>query len=101
TCPCVPQRHDLARKATQQAVPRGNKPIMPLTPYQDCVLTGNGVAQVFMSEVAQCYVSKNKYPGTLKYKSANCSDVVIGLKKGSLRLFILCLKDKPIRFANR
>ena len=37
----------------------GNKPIMPLTPYQDGILTGNRVAHVLMSEVAQCYVSEN------------------------------------------
>jgi hypothetical protein len=48
----------LARKATHQEVSIGNKPIMPLTPYQDGVLTGNGVAHVFMSEVVQSYVSE-------------------------------------------
>jgi hypothetical protein len=37
------------------------KPIMPLTPYQDGLLPGNGVAYVFMSEVAQTYVSENTY----------------------------------------
>lgn len=31
----------------------------PLTPYQDGVFSGNGVAYVFMSEVAQYYVSEN------------------------------------------
>lgn len=36
---------------------------MPLTPNQDGALTGNGVAYIFMSEVAQYYVSENSVRG--------------------------------------